>query len=451
MNEDKATRYHRLKRRTRMLSLVWTAAALALLLATGASAVLRDAAVAISALAVPASWTAAFTVPVFAAALVLFCEIGCLPIALQRFRLDRRYGLSSQRLIGWLGDQARALILGALLSTVAASVVYGWILLAPGVWWLPAGLTIAAGLLVLATVAPLVLLPVFWRVRPLTREPLRGRLLALADRAGTSVVDVYEWGLGAKARKANAVLVGIGASRRILITDTMLAEHSDDEIEVVIGHELAHHARGDIWKGIAFEAAVVIASLYASAGVLQKGLGPLALRGPADVAGMPVLPLVAGAVYGATLPLRHGLSRALERRADRFALELTKNPNALISTLRRLGAQNLAETDPSRMVQWLFGSHPSVGERIAAAQAFTPSLQRREPVRSRADTPNRMSGGHEFVDGRRRSVSRHRPAAAKQRDVLRNMPLFPRDQSGVEDCVDGEMLFPANDPGGSVV
>jgi predicted Zn-dependent protease len=166
---------------------------------------------------------------------------------------------------------------------------------------------------------------------------------------------------------------------------------------------------------------------------------------------MPILLLVIGAAQGAAAPLRHARYRAHERRADRFSLELTQNPSALISTLRRMGAQNLAETDPSRMVRWLFSSHPSVGERIAAAQAFTPRPAPPDVEPRRADMPNRLSGGRELVEGRRRPISRHRRAAANHREVSRNMPLFPRDQDGVQDCVDGEMLFAAGKPGRSVV
>ena len=102
----------------------------------------------------------------------------------------------------------------------------------------------------------MLLLPLFYTVKPLEREALRTRLLALAERAGARVLGAYEWGLGEKTKKANAALAGIGATRRILVSDTMLAEYTDEEIEVVLAHELAHHVHGDIWKGIAFESAL---------------------------------------------------------------------------------------------------------------------------------------------------------------------------------------------------
>jgi len=209
-----------------------------------------------------------------------------------------------------------------------------------------------------------------YRVKPLEKESLRARLLALADRAGAGVLGAYEWGLGDKTNKANAALAGIGATRRILVSDTMLADYSDEEIEVVLAHELAHHVHGDIWKGIAFESALIVAGFYLAARVLATFFPTIGLRGPVDVAGLPLLLLAAGAVSLLTVPVAHAISRAYERRADRFALDLTRNPTAFISAMRRLGAQNLAEEHPSRMVQWLFYSHPPMRERISAAQAF---------------------------------------------------------------------------------
>jgi len=182
------------------------------------------------------------------------------------------------------------------------------------------------------------------------------------------VLGVYEWGLAEKTKKANAALAGIGATRRILVSDTMLAEYSDEEIEVVLAHELAHHVHGDIWKGIAFESLLVLLGFYAASRVLAALAAPLGLRGIDDVAGLPLLLLAAGAVSLVMVPLSHAMSRAFERRADRFALDLTRNPAAFISAMRRLGAQNLAEDRPSRLVQWLFYSHPPLGERIAAAE-----------------------------------------------------------------------------------
>jgi STE24 endopeptidase len=373
MNEDKASRYHRLKRWSHVVSVGWTLVLFVGLLWSGASIALRDAAERVAASIVGQSgWHAGTTVVVYVGFLLLLNEIGGFPISLYSgFLLEHRYGLSNERPGGWFVDQLKSFALGFMLSSGAAAIVYAAIRYSPHGWWLPAGLALAGIVTGITNIAPVLLLPIFYRVTPLDRESLRVRLVGLADRAGAKVLGAYEWGLGEKTRKANAALAGLGATRRILISDTMLADYTDDEIEVVLAHELGHHVHGDLWKGIVFESALILAGLYVAARVLD-GLAPLlGVRGSADVAGMPLLVLATGAVSFVMLPLAHAMSRAFERRADRFALALTRNPAAFVSAMRRLAAQNLAEEQPSRLVQMLFYSHPPVRERIAAAQGFT--------------------------------------------------------------------------------
>jgi STE24 endopeptidase len=308
---------------------------------------------------------------IYVVGLSLLNEIVSLPIAFYSgFILERRYGLSNQGIWGWLGDQVKSLALGLLLGSAAASLVYFFIRLYPTAWWLPAGLVFALLIVGLTNVAPVLLLPLFYRVKPLDREALRARLLALAERAGARVLGAYEWGLGEKTKKANAALAGLGATRRILVSDTMLAEYSDEEIEIVLAHELAHHVHGDIWKGLILESALILGGFLVAALALERSSAWLGLNGPADVAGLPLLLLAAGAVSLVMVPAANAWSRAYERSADRFALEMTRNPGAFISAMKRLGAQNLAEDHPSRLTRWLFHSHPTIKERIEAAEAF---------------------------------------------------------------------------------
>jgi STE24 endopeptidase len=374
MNEDKASRYHRLKRWSSVVSLGWTLMLLAGLLWSGASTALRDTAERGSAAVGLGTWHSGVTVVFFVGLLMLLNEAGSFPLALYSgFFLERRYGLSTEGAGRWLGDQAKSFGVGFIICSFAASIVYAFIRYSPERWWLPAGVALAAAVVALTNIAPVLLLPIFYRMKPLGRETLRVRLLGLAERAGAKVLGAYEWGLGEKTRKANAALAGLGATRRILVSDTMLAEYSDEEIEVVLAHELAHHVHGDILKGILFESALILAGFYLAARALAGFAPTFALRGAGDVAGLPLLLLAAGAVSLVMVPVAHAMSRAFERSADRFALTLTQNPAAFVSAMRRLSAQNLAEEHPSLVVQWLFYSHPPVRERIAAAEAFADS------------------------------------------------------------------------------
>ena len=375
MNEDRATRYNRLKRQLGILGWIWTLLLLGGLALTGASVMLREAAdsaaAGIAAITSPRA-SPSLAVIIYVVFLSLLSEIGSLPLGWYGgLVVERRYGMSNESLGRWVADELKSLGIGMLLGCGAATLIYFLIRHSPDWWWVSAGVLFTLIIVGLTNLAPILLLPLFYTVKPLDREGLRARLLALAERAGARVLGAYEWGLSAKTNKANAALAGIGVTRRILVSDTMLAEYSDEEIEVVLAHELAHHVHGDIWKGIAFESALMLGGFYLAARTLAGLSARFGLRDVADPAGLPLLLLAAGAVSLVMMPVAHAVSRAYERRADRFALDLTKNPGAFISAMRRLGAQNLAEEHPSRIVQWLFYSHPPIRERIASAQAFS--------------------------------------------------------------------------------
>jgi len=377
MNEDKSSRYNRLKRQVGVMSAVVSAAFLVLLLATGASRGVRDMAEWVGPVSGPSTLRLLVVVSAYVVVLTLLNEAISLPFAFYGgYMLERRYGLSKQSLGQWLVDELKSLALVLVLGVLAAWLLYVLIGRFPAWWWLPAGSLFALLIIGLANLAPLLLLPLFYSIKPLAKASLRERLVALGERAGARVLDAYEWGLGAKTTRANAALTGIGASRRILVSDTMLAQYSDEEIEVVLAHELAHHVHGDIWKGLAFETVLIVAGFFAASKVLAVAAPLAGLRGPDDVAGLPLLLLAAGAVSLVMLPIAHAMSRLHERRADHFALTLTRNPQAFISAMRRLAQQNMAEDEPSTLVQWLFYSHPPIRERIAAAQTFMRSEAR---------------------------------------------------------------------------
>lgn len=373
MNEDKASRYHRLKRRAHVASLGWSVLLLALLIGSGASWVLRDLAESLAhGLRVPPPLITASAAALYAAVLVLLNELGAAPLELfSGFVLERRYGLSTETAGHWLKDRVKALSIGSLVAACALAFMYAAIEWSPQRWWIAAAIGLFAFAVLLAKLGPVLLLPLFFRFTPLDREPLRQRLMALAARAGTRVVGAYEWRVSDRTRKVNAALTGLGATRRVLVSDTLLSgEYSDDEIEVILAHELGHHVHGDIWKGILFEAVLGLVGLYTAHRLLTAAGPAFGLRGLSDPAGVPLLLIVMGVLSRLLVPIENALSRANERRADRFALELTSNPGAFVTAMRRLGSHNLAEENPSWAVRMLFYTHPPVRERIAAAQEW---------------------------------------------------------------------------------
>jgi STE24 endopeptidase len=370
VTEDKATRYHRRRRRADFAGTVLVGLFLLLLSATGAAGLIRWA------LEWTTGWLPAPFGPLLAAGLFfagLVATVNALELPFawyQGYWLERRYGLTTQILAHWLADHVKAVTASGVVMWSGLVAVYAAILLWPDWWWLAAAGAFTVAMVLLARLAPVLLLPIFYRVRPLRRPELSERLLRIAERAGAPVLGVYEWAISGHTRKANAALAGVGRSRRILLSDTMLEAYSDDEIEVVLAHELAHHVHGDLWLGMALRTATLFAGAWLAALALAAAVPWLGLRGLADPAGAPLLLFVAGASSFLFLPVANALSRAQERRADHFALKLTRNPEAFVTAMRRLAQQNLAEERPSALARWLFYSHPPLGERIAAAQAW---------------------------------------------------------------------------------
>lgn len=364
-NEDKATKYHRLQRRASILSTILTTCVLAVLLGSGISADIRSSI---------SNWVGtSFVLTVLGYVIVLgvLLEVVQLPLSFYRgVTLERRYELSTQTTTHWWIDRLKAAAISLAFAAVAALIVLSLIRWAPERWWIYAALVFTLLFVVLAQVTPVVLMPLFYDITPLTRDELRDRLVALADKAGTHIAGVYEWRLSDRTRKANAVLAGIGRTRRILLSDTLLTEHSDDEIEVILAHELAHHVYRDIWSAILVETVLIVLGCFVADRVLGAFAMSAGLDGKGDVAGLPLLVLALGAVSLALMPIANALSRSHERRADRYALTMTRNAAAFITAMKRLAAQNLAEEEPSRLVQVLFHTHPPISARIAAARAY---------------------------------------------------------------------------------
>ena len=368
MNEDKASRYHRLKRRSAVASVGLTAVMLGGLLVSGGSVALADIARVVAQTRTDSSPLA---VAVYVLILGSLHEALALPLAFYHgFFLDRRYGLSSEPIGAWLRDHAKAIALGAVLAIAGAEIVSAALRMSPSWWWLASAAAFIIAMGLMAKIAPIVLLPLFYKFTPLDRKSLGARLVSLSQRAGVPALGVYEWALGEKTRRANAALVGTGRTRRIIVSDTLLAEYSDDEIEVILAHEIGHHVHRDILVALVAESALLVVAFYVAAAALAAWGPRLALRSANDMAALPLLLLAGGATTIVATPVVNALSRWNERRADRYALKLTRQPAAFISAMKRLGTQNLAEERPSRAVLWLFHTHPPIEQRIKAAQSF---------------------------------------------------------------------------------
>ena len=197
----------------------------------------------------------------------------------------------------------------------------------------------------------------FNHFEPLQDHELSGALRALADRAGVPVRDVLVADASRRTRKHNAYVSGIGSTRRVVVFDTLLDEAGQPELEVVVAHELGHRRHRDVAKGTLLAMAGAAAAV-----VVAWPIDPT----PRDV---PVLLFVWGLLEVAALPLTAAFSRRLERQADRFALDITHDPDAFETAFRRMAKANLSDLDPPRLAYAFVFTHPTPVERLAAVAA----------------------------------------------------------------------------------
>jgi STE24 endopeptidase len=364
VDDSDTRRYHRLRLLLAGARFAVGVVLLGMLLLTGAAHALADAAARVSALA-------AVQLAIVALGLGAARAVLDLPLAyLGGFALPRRHGLLHQPLRSWLGDRAKAAALGGMLGLAGVEVVYA-LMRATEWWWLAASGVVLAFSIAGATVLPVWVAPLFYRLAPLSDDELRARLLTLAQRAGVRALGVWVADQSRKSRTANAALVGLGGTRRIILFDTLIATFTPREIEAVLAHELGHHVHGDVRRGLIVQTALTVLTFWVASQTMAWGVALWGLEGIADPAGLPWLALVTLAVGAITLPLGNTFSRFVERQADTWALETTRDPDAFVGAMERLATLNLAERRPSRFKEIVLYSHPALDRRIARARGET--------------------------------------------------------------------------------
>lgn len=284
------------------------------------------------------------------------------------FVLEHRFQLSRQSLQAWWIREAKQIGVSAVLGAAMIEGLYALLRHAPTRWPLFATIGWVAFSVVLARIFPTILLPMFYKTTPLHQDALVERLLKLCRQVGLPALGVFRFDLGADTRKANAALAGLGSTRRVLLSDTLIAEFTPEEIEGVLAHELAHHRYHHITKTLVLGAAGSWIAFVLTDWMGQRWVGPLKLSALSDIAGFPMLALWLSALGFLSLPLQNGLSRYFEWQSDRFAVATTKLPRVFADALRRLGALNLADPNPPAWIVWLFYDHPPISERIEAAE-----------------------------------------------------------------------------------
>ncbi len=289
------------------------------------------------------------------------------------YTLEHRFGLSRQTLGRWLWRYAKRNVL-ALLFGLALLVGLYWVIWTVGTWWwLAAAGAFFVVSVVFGQLAPVVILPLLYKIERLDNAELAARMARLAEGTGLSIEGVYRMGLSAETAKANAMLAGLGRTRRVLMGDTLLDQFTADEIEVIFAHEIGHHVFRHIHKMIAVGVLYGMAGFWICDRVLlwwaQLHYGSLDIH-QLPPGTLPLLMLVLTVFSLLLEPAQNVISRRYERQCDRYALERTGLREAYISAFRKLARLNKDDPDPHPVEVFLLHSHPPISERLAMARDF---------------------------------------------------------------------------------
>jgi len=301
-----------------------------------------------------------------AAGLSLALSLPTLPLRAVSRRRAMAVGLDTQSWGAWAGDLAKASAIQTTMLAGGGAAVTAITRRFPRVWWAPLGVgsvVFGAGL---AALAPVVLDPIFNDFEPLPEGETRADVLELAREAGVSVGEVFSVDASRRTTAANAYVTGLGPTKRVVLFDTLLDRYNRDEVRLVVAHELAHVRHRDVQRGVLY-AAIVAPAAALAVQRLSWALSPE--RG--TPAALPAVALASMLITGPIGLVGNRLSRAMERRADHFALELAGAPEAFVSFERTIALQNVADVDPPRWVSRILATHPPTAERIGAAVAFS--------------------------------------------------------------------------------
>jgi STE24 endopeptidase len=368
--QKKAREYAQIRRRLSFINMAIAAIGILFIFWTGLDVGLRDQLVSLH--WQPLTGWYPLQILVYFLILMLGYQIINAPLAYYGgFVLPHRYGLSTMTMKTWLLDLCKGLVIGLVLEICAVELVYALLATQPLTWWLWVALAMLFFSVVMANLAPVLLFPLFYKFTPLPEGDLTQRLLALANRAHTRVRGVYTMVMSNKTTAANAALMGLGNTRRIVVGDTMLDRYTPDEIEVVLAHELGHHVHHDIWKLIISQSLLTLGGLYLVNVALHWAVNIqnfyLSLADPATIPFVLVLTALFSLIV---MPIGNSLSRAIEYAADEYALQSTRMIEPFKSAMTRLANQNLADIEPSPIVEILFHNHPSISKRLKHADAF---------------------------------------------------------------------------------
>ncbi len=279
------------------------------------------------------------------------------------FVIEHKYDLSNQTLIQWLKDQGKSLVISLIMATPLILAIFYLGSTFPNRWWLYAGIIYFVILGVLSNISHLIMIPLFYNTEELKDEDLKQRLINIAENNGVSKVEkVVVVKAGEKTEKANAGFAGMGRTKRLILFDTLLNKFHKKEIESVVAHEMGHYVQKDMLRFILIEGLLIFPMFYLTGHIFNIWAGF------SNIYNLPFFLLIMYGLYSIIDPIILAYNRHRERKADEFALKVIERSTPIISTFKRLSDIDLAETNPHRIKEIMFYSHPPPDKRIKMAK-----------------------------------------------------------------------------------
>jgi len=368
---EKALRYHQGNNAIWATEQILSVALPLLLLFTGLSAWLRTLA---------SQWTGGRFYPTLAIYFVLFSVLMFLvelPLSyFIGFAREHAYGLSTQHLSKWAGDQLKGLGVGLIIGLLVLWVPYALLAKSPERWWLWTSALALPFYLLTLIVTPLWIAPLFNKFGPMKDKYLEAEIVAVAKRAGVEGARVFEVNKSVDTTKVNAYVTGVGGTKRIVLWDTLIARLTPAQAKYVVGHELGHYVLGHVWTSVLLSTALTFLGLFGahrlSGFVLGHFGGRMGFHQLSDIASLPLLMVLLTLFSLVITPAALAFSRYHEREADRFGLELTHDNRAAATAFVTLQQQNLAVPRPSLLYKIFRASHPPIGERVDFINGYRP-------------------------------------------------------------------------------
>lgn len=355
--EDRAKKYARIRYQLAIIDMAYTLFLLLILQMSGVNMALKSFCFKLTSSEV-------FRIALYSAA--LFIGYGILSFHIDFYRsflLEHKFNLSNQKITSWLLDYIKGNLLGFVVFIVLMECFFFFIRNFPHSWWWMSAVFWIFLTVVIARIFPVLVIPLFFKYKRIENSELRQAILALAGKMNVKILDVFEIDYSKKSIKANAAFVGIGKSKRVLLTDTLLGgKFQQKEIEMILAHEFAHYRFKHILKMLTISALAILFIFYVFFLLNIHGLAA------ADVVNLGSWILLFMLFEIITKPFINWMHRTMERNADGAAIRTVGDKNAFISMMEKLSEQNLSEKKPSLLAKIFFYDHPPVEERIEFAR-----------------------------------------------------------------------------------